>query len=184
MAAAKAPGAKVTYGSWGIGSPGHLGGEQLELLTGAEMSHVAFKEVSQLFTSVATGDVQWSFGSIPSSQGMFKAGKIRYLAVAAPRRIPQMPDVPTLDESGVPGFDAATWYGIYAPHGTPPEAIRWLVARFNEALSDADFTGKLVEQGYVLVPADASGPKAFAAHTQREVQRWKQVIETAGIPRN
>jgi tripartite-type tricarboxylate transporter receptor subunit TctC len=118
IAAAKAEPNKVSYGSWGIGSPGHLGGEQLELLTGAEMTHVAYREVSQLFTSVGAGDIQWSFASIPSSQGVFKAGKIRYIAVAAAKRLPQMPEVPTVAEAGGPaGFEVNSFVSLLAPKG-------------------------------------------------------------------
>src|SRR5256885_7594456 len=80
--AAKSEPGKVSYGSWGVGSPGHLGGEWLDFLTGSKMTHVPYREVSQLYTSVANGDPAWSFASIPSSQGIYKSGKIRYLAVA------------------------------------------------------------------------------------------------------
>jgi tripartite-type tricarboxylate transporter receptor subunit TctC len=83
-----------------------LGGEQLELLSGIEMTHVAYREMSQLFTSVGAGELQWSFGSLPSSQGIYKAGKLRYIAVAAAKRVPQMPNVPTMAEAGGPtGFE-------------------------------------------------------------------------------
>ena len=86
VAEAKASPGKVSYGSWGIGSPGHLGGEEIEWLSAVDMTHVAFREVSQLYTGVATGDIQWAFASIPSSAGVFKSGKIRYLAIAAQAR--------------------------------------------------------------------------------------------------
>src|SRR5690349_7933060 len=120
VAAARAAPGRINYGSWGIGSPGHLGGEELQLLTHTEMAHVAFREMSQLFSSVATNDVQWSFGSIPSSQGMYKAGKIRYLAVATPKRIPQMPEVPTMVEAGgPPGLEVNSFVTLLAPKGIP-----------------------------------------------------------------
>ena len=90
IGAAKAEPGKINYGSWAIGSPGHLGGEQLELLIGITMTHVPYREMSQLFSAVGTGELQWSFGSLPSSQGIYKAGKLRYIAVAAARRVPQM----------------------------------------------------------------------------------------------
>jgi tripartite-type tricarboxylate transporter receptor subunit TctC len=96
IGAAKAAPTTINFGSWGIGSPGHLGGEQLELLGGIKMTHVAYREMSQLFTSVGSSELQWSFGSLPSSQGIFKAGKLRYIAVAAAKRVPQMPNVPTM----------------------------------------------------------------------------------------
>lgn len=118
-AAKKGPG-QVSYGSWGVGSPGHLGGEWLDLVAGTQMTHVPYREVSQLFTSVANGDPSWSMASIPSSQGIYKAGKLRYLAVAGPRRIPQMPDVPTMAEAGGPAqIDVNSFVSLLAPKGVP-----------------------------------------------------------------
>ena len=120
LAAAKAKPGSVSYGSWGVGSPGHLGAEWLEMLTGVEMVHAPYKEVSQLYTSVANGDVGWSFASIPSSQGVYKAGKLRYLAVAAPKRIPQLPEVPTVAEAGGPAaLDVNSFVSLLAPKGVP-----------------------------------------------------------------
>ena len=139
IAAAKAEPNKVSYGSWGIGSPGHLGGEQLELLTGAEMTHVAYREVSQLFTSVGAGDIQWSFASIPSSQGVFKAGKIRYIAVAAAKRLPQMPEVPTVAEAGGPaGFEVNSFVTLVAPKGIANEVKAKINADVLKVLADPE----------------------------------------------
>ncbi|MFD0667613.1 Bug family tripartite tricarboxylate transporter substrate binding protein [Ramlibacter sp. MAHUQ-53] len=143
VAAAKAAPGKTSYGSWGIGSPGHLGGEELELRTQAEMAHVAFREVSQLYTSVGAGDVQWAFGSIPSSAGVFKAGKIRYIAVAAPRRIPQMPDVPTVAEAGGPaGFEVNSFVSLVAPKGLPPAVAAKINADVLKVLADPEIKAR------------------------------------------
>ena len=137
-AAAVAPN-KVSYGSWGVGSPGHLGGEFVELLTKTEMTHVAFREVSQLFTSVGTGDVQWSFASLPSSQGIYKAGKLRYIAVAAAKRIPQMPDVPTVGEAGGPsGFEVNSFVSLLSPKGLPNDVKSKIHADVLKVLADPD----------------------------------------------
>lgn len=115
---------QVVYGSWGVGSPAHLGAQQLEAMTGTKMNHAPFREVSQLFTNVATGEIHWSFASIPSSQGVYKTGKIRYLAVAASQRVPQMPDVPTVAEAGGPaGLEVNSFVSILAPKGLP-QAVR------------------------------------------------------------
>ncbi len=139
IAAAKAEPNKVSYGSWGVGSPGHLGGEQLELLTGVEMTHVAYREVSQLFTSVGAGDIQWSFASIPSSQGVYKAGKIRYIAVAAAKRIPQMPDVPTVAEAGGPaGFEVNSFVSLVAPKGIANDVKAKINADVLKVLADPE----------------------------------------------
>lgn len=138
VAAAKAEPGKVTYGSWGVGSPGHLGGEELQMRTGTEMQHVPYREVSQLFTSVGAGDVSWSFGSIPSSQGAFKAGKIRYLAVAAPKRLAQMPEVPTMAEAGGPALDVNSFVVLVAPRGLPAAVRDKIHADVAKAVADAD----------------------------------------------
>ena len=139
IAAAKSEPNKVSYGSWGIGSPGHLGGEQLELLTSSEMTHVAYREVSQLFTSVGAGDIHWSFASIPSSQGVFKAGKIRYLAVAAAKRLPQMPEVPTVTEAtGFAGFDVNSFVVLVSPKGLPSDVKAKINADVLKVLADPD----------------------------------------------
>ena len=128
VAAAKAQPGQISYGSWGVGSPGHLGAQQLESLTGTHMQHVPYREVSQLFANVGSGEVAWSFASLPSSQGIYKAGKLRYIAIAAPRRIPQMPDVPTMAESGGPaGLEVNSFVSLLTPKGVPA-AIR---ARIN-----------------------------------------------------
>nr|WP_235578304.1 tripartite tricarboxylate transporter substrate binding protein [Pseudorhodoferax sp. Leaf267] len=120
IADAKAQPDKIVYGSWGVGSPGHLGGQQLDALAGVRMQHAPYREVSQLFTNVATGEVPWSFASIPSSQGIYKTGKLRYIAVAAAKRVPQMPDVPTMGEAGGPaGLEVNSFVSLLTPKGVP-----------------------------------------------------------------
>jgi len=120
ITAAKAAPDAITYGSWGVGSPGHLGGELLELQTGIKMQHVPFKEVSQLYPAVGSGDVSWSLGTLPSSSGAYKAGKLRYVAVAAKKRLPQLPDVPTAAEAGGPAdFNVDSFVVLVAPKGLP-----------------------------------------------------------------
>ena len=138
VAAAKAAPGSVSFGSWGVGSPGHLGGEELQMRSGTEMQHVPYREVSQLFTSVGAGDVSWSFGTIPSSQGAFKAGKIRYLAVAAPKRLAQMPDVPTMAEAGGPALDVNSFVVLVAPRGLPAAVRDRIHADVAKAVAEPD----------------------------------------------
>ncbi len=143
IGAAKATPHKVNFGSWGIGSPGHLGGEQLELLAGLEMTHVAYREVSQLFTSVGSGELQWSFGSLPSSQGIYKAGKLRYIAVAATRRVPQMPNVPTMAEAGGPaGLEVNSFVSLLAPKGLAADVKTKIHADVLKVLADPEVKAK------------------------------------------
>lgn len=142
-AAARAAPGRISFGSWGVGSPGHLGAEQLEMATGIEMQHVPFREVSQLFTSVGNGDVSWSFGSIPSSQGAYKAGKLRYIAVAAARRLPQLPDVPTVAEAGGPaGFEVNSFVVLVAPRGLPAPVRTRINADVAKAVAEPDIRAR------------------------------------------
>ena len=139
IAAAKASPEKITYGSWGVGSPGHLGGELLELQTGIKMQHVPFKEVSQLYPSVGSGDVSWSLGTLPSSSGAYKAGKLRYVAVAAKKRLPQLPDVPTAAEAGGPAdFNVDSFVVLVAPKGIAPAVRTKIGEAMAKVLAESD----------------------------------------------
>ncbi len=143
IANAKASAGKVSFGSWGIGSPGHLGGEEIELLSEVDMTHVAFREVSQLYTGVATGDIQWAFASIPSSAGVFKSGKIRYIAIAAPKRAPQMPNVPTVGEAGGPkGLDVNSFVVLVAPKGLPADVSTRINHDVQKVLNDPEIKAR------------------------------------------
>ncbi len=143
IADAKASPGKISFGSWGIGSPGHLGGEEIELLSEIDMTHVPFREVSQLYTSVGTGDVQWALASIPSSAGVFKVGKIRYIAIAAPKRVPQMPNVPTVGEAGGPkGLDVNSFVVLVAPKGLPADISARINADVQKVLADPEIKAR------------------------------------------
>lgn len=140
---AKARPGEVVYGSWGVGSPAHLGAHQLEAMTGTRMNHAPYREVSQLFTNVATGEIHWSFASIPSSQGVYKAGKIRYLAVAANQRVPQLPDVPTVAEAGGPaGLEVNSFVSILAPKGLPPSIRNKITQDMAKINADPDIQAR------------------------------------------
>ncbi|WP_408596986.1 Bug family tripartite tricarboxylate transporter substrate binding protein [Limnohabitans sp.] len=179
VAAAKAEPTKVNYGSWGIGSPGHLGGEELELLTGTEMTHVAFREFSQLFTSVGSNDVQWSFGSIPSSQGLFKAGKIRYLAVAAPKRLPQMPEVPTMAESGGPaGFEVNSFVTLVSPKGLPNDLKAKINADVIKVLADPEVKARFNTFGFEPL---SWSPDEIRKNAEAKGKTYEQLIKRKNI---
>ena len=139
LAAAKAAPGSVTYGSWGIGSPGHLGGLALERDTGTSMRHVPYKEMSQLFLGVGAKDVSWSFGSAGSTQGAYKLGKVKYLAVAATQRLKQFPAVPTVAESGGPkDFTLDSFATLLAPKGIDPRIAAKIHADVLKALAAPD----------------------------------------------
>lgn len=143
LAAARASPDSVTYGSWGIGSPAHLGGVALESEMGVTMRHVPYKEMSQLFLGVASKDVNWSFGSVGSSLGAYKSGKVRYLAVAAAHRLKQLPDVPTVSESGGPkGFTLDSFAVLLAPKGIDPKIAAKVHTDVLRALAEPDILAR------------------------------------------
>ena len=177
--AAKASPGKINYGSWGVGSPGHMGGEQLELLTGIEMTHVAYREMSQLFTSVGSGDLSWSFGSIPSSQGVFKAGKLRYIAVASPTRLPQMPDVPTFAEAGgPPGFEVSSYVALLAPKGLPKDIQAKVHADMLTVLADPEIKARL--NTFAFEPINWS-PEEMRKVTDAKMKVYEQLAQRKNI---
>jgi len=169
----------VTDGSWGVGSPGHLGGEQLELLSGLEMTHVAYKEVSQLFTSVGSGDVLWSMASIPSSQGVFKAGKIRYIAVAAPKRLPQMPDVPTVSEAGGPaGFEINSFVSLLAPKGLPNDIKTKINSDVLKVLADPEVKTRYNTFAFETI---TWSPEEIRKNAEAKAKIYEQLIKRKNI---
>lgn len=143
VASAKASPGKLTYGSWGVGSPGHLGGELLEMKAGVRMQHVPYRDVGQLYTSVGAGDVAWSLGTLPSSSGAYKAGKLRYIAVAASKRLPQVPEVPTAAEAGGPAdFDVNAFVVLVSPKGLPAALRAKINADVAKVLTDSEIKSR------------------------------------------
>jgi tripartite-type tricarboxylate transporter receptor subunit TctC len=173
---------KVNMANAGVGSSGHLVAALVASQLKMNVMHVPYKGNAQALADILGGQVDCLFDQSNTALPQVRGGKVVGVVTTARQRLPQMPDVPTLDESGLPGFEAATWYGIYAPKGTPREAIQWIAMQFAEAMNDAAFTGKLVETGYVLLPAEQQKGAALAAHTRKEVELWKKVIVDANIP--
>lgn len=177
--AAKSESGKVSYGSWGVGSPGHLGGEWLDYLTGSKMTHVPYREVSQLFTSVANGDPAWSFASLPSSQGIYKSGKIRYIAVAAPKRIAQMPDVPTVAEAGGPAeLDVNSFVSLLSPKGLDPALRDRIRADVVAVLQDPQVKEKFSTFAFQPITWTVPEMQQFA---KKKSEQYKLLIEKAQI---
>ena len=179
VAAAKAKPNGVTYGSWGVASPAHLGGLLLESATGAQMVHVPYKESSLLYTGVANGETDWAIGSAVSAGPMLQAGKVRFLAAAAPKRIAGYDKVPTAAESGGPaGWTVGGWNGLLAPKGTPKEIIQRLNTEIGKAMQAPDIKEKLAQftyEPYVMSPAEMS------KLMEQEAANWGPVIQKSGI---
>jgi tripartite-type tricarboxylate transporter receptor subunit TctC len=174
----------VNVANAGVGSAGHLVAALFASRLGLDVAHISYKGNAPALTDILGGQVDCMFDQSNTALPQVRGGKVVALATTARQRLPQMPDTPTVDEALVPGFEAATWYGIYSPRGTPREAVDWLVRRFEDVMREEGFIGKLVAEGYVLVPAEARGPAALAEHTRRQVELWRKVIKDAGIPPN
>ena len=179
VAAAKASPDKLTYGSWGPGSPGHLGALRLLAATGTRMTHVPFKEMPQLFTSVATGEVQWALGSLASTNAMEKAGRIKLIGVAAPQASPFYPSAPGMASSATAkDFVSNAWFGLFTPKGVPLALREKIAADVTAALS----TPELVERYRVLgYNRFDQSPEQFADYIARETQTWGRIISDAKL---
>ena len=179
IADAKAHPGKLNYGSWSVGNPVHLGSELLESVTGTQMEHVIFKETSQLYTSVATGEVDFALGSAGTAGPMYRAGKLRLLAFTAPKRSADFPDIPTVGESGGPkDFEVIGWNVVAVPPSLPAATTDKIRKDLAEVLKDKDFTEKFKTFGYEPFPTT---PEQFQATLKTETQRFSEVIRKANI---
>ena len=179
VADAKANPGKLNYGSWSVGNPVHLGSELFESATGTQMEHVIFKETTQLYTSVATGDIDFALGSAATAGPMYRAGKLRLLAFAAPQRSADFPDVPTVAESGGPkDFSVIGWNAIAVPPGLPPGVAEKIRKDIEQALTGPEVAEKFRTFGYEPFPTTPAQFKQFMADESR---RFGDVIRKSNI---
>jgi tripartite-type tricarboxylate transporter receptor subunit TctC len=178
IAYAKAKPGQLNFASSGTGGSQHLAGELLKSMTGIEMTHVPYKGSPPALVDVLAGRVPLMSSTMPPALPHIKSGKVRALAVTSARRSPALPDVPTVAESAVPGYEAIAWQGLVAPAGTPKAAISRINAEFVKALKQPDVAAKLNEQGFETV---ASTPEWFAQYTKAEIAKWSKVIKAAGV---
>ncbi|MES2480925.1 MAG: tripartite tricarboxylate transporter substrate binding protein [Pseudomonadota bacterium] len=178
LADAKANPGKLNYGSWSVGNPVHLGSALLDSVAGVDMQHVVYKETSQLYTGVATGELAYALGTSATAGPLYRAGKLKFLAIAAPRRLPAFKDVPTVAESGGPAnFEVSGWTAIAAPKGLPKPVADKIRRDIEKALSEADVKEKFVSFGYETY---APTPEQFVQYQQAESKRFADVIKKAG----
>ena len=171
------PGEEV-YSSSGNGTPLHLSGQLFMSMTGTEMVHVPYKGSGPALVDAISGDVPINFDNLPSSTGFIKSGALRALAVTTKQRAAIFPDVPTMEEAGVPGYETNTWNALFAPAGTPPEAVARLNAAANAVLADPAVREKLANVGAETV---GGTPEQLAAHVKSEIARWRPVIKAANV---
>jgi tripartite-type tricarboxylate transporter receptor subunit TctC len=178
LALAKSKPGTLNFGSTSPGGSPHMSGELLKALANIDIVHVPYKGGGPMLTDLIGGQIQMGFDNLPSSMGFIRAGKIRAIAVTTPKRWPGAPEIPTVAESGVPGYEVSAWFGLLAPANTPRPIVRQLHTTIVEILAQPDAVQRLLELG-----ADPGGntPEEFARQIAAEVAKWKKVVSTNGL---
>ncbi len=174
---AKANPGKVNFGSAGSASAQHLAGESFKIAAGIQMQHIPYKGSAPALTDLAGGQLQLMFDSMPSATPMINSGKLRAIAVTTTKRAKARPDLPTIAESGFPGFDISTWYAYWAPKGTPSDIVEKLSAAAAQALKNPEVIAKYEAMGAEPV---GSTPKQFAAYVESEAKKWNDIVKKSG----
>jgi len=175
--ARKRPG-EISYGSGGIGNVTHLEMELVKSLTGIRMEHVPYKGSAPSLVGLVSGEVQVVFTSIPAGLAQVRAGRIKPLAVSTLKRSSAMPDVPTIDESALKGYDAASWYGLFMPTGSPKNAVAAISKEVVKIMQAPDIRERFMADGFE--PAGL-GPDEFSRYLRAEIVKWDRIIKAAGI---
>jgi len=179
VADAKAHPGELNYGSWSIGNPVHLGSALLESMTNTEMQHIVYKETSMLYTSVANGELNFALGSLATAGPLQRSGKLKFIAVTAPKRHPAFPDVPTVAESGGPaGYEVTGWTTIAAPKGLPKAVADKIQKDIEAALAEPDIKERYANFGYETFPVTR---EQFSAFIASESVKYADVIKRAKV---
>ena len=178
IALAKAKPGKLTYGSSGIGGTSHLSGALFCILANIDMTHVPYRGGEPAMADVIGGQIDMLFSTRLQSRAFVEAGKLRALAVTTRKRSPATPDIPTMQEAGVPGYEVAGWYGMLAPAGTPPAIVNKLNRELVRIVHLPDVTEKMAADGSEPV---GTSPAEFATHIKTEVEKWRDLIRKTGI---
>jgi tripartite-type tricarboxylate transporter receptor subunit TctC len=179
LAAAKAKPGSVSYGTWGVGSTAHLQAALLESKAGVQMMHVPYKEMGQLYTGVSTGETDWALGAMASTQFAYQAGRVRYLAVTSVRRLPDMPQVPTLAEAGGPAnVEASGFVALLAPKGTPEAICERIQKDLLAAIASAEVQARFKTFNFEAVPWT---PAQTRQAIEKRIATYEQVIQRHNI---
>ncbi len=178
IALAKARPGQLNYGSTTLGGGPHLAGELIQSMAGIRWVHVPFKGAGPASVALISGEISFMFSSTGSLVGHVQAGRVRAIAVTGTRRFPELPEVPTVAESGIPGYSATGWYGLFAPAGTPPKLVRLISAEAARAYSHPDARERLAQIGMDPV---AGTPEEFVSFLRAEIAKWSKVVKEANI---
>ncbi|TMH52310.1 MAG: tripartite tricarboxylate transporter substrate binding protein [Betaproteobacteria bacterium] len=177
IALAKAKPGKINFASSGSGTSIHMSAEMFKMLTGVDIVHVPYKGSGPALADLLGGQVDVMFDNLTSSIGHIRGGKLRALAVTTVTRYPELPDVPTMQEAGVAGYEATAWFGIMVPKGTPREIAMRINGEVNKALAQVDVKEKLAQQGAL---ARSWTPEEFGSFIHNEVVKWAKVVKASG----
>lgn len=171
---------KVSYGNAGIGAASHLCGLMFMSAIKAQMTTVAYKGTGPAMNDLLGGQIDLMCDQTTNTTGQIKGGKIKAYAVTTKTRVPSLPDLPTMDEAGIKGFEVAIWHGLYAPKGTPKPVVDKLAAALQAALKDPAVVQRFAELGTEPVAQNRATPEALGAHLKAEIAKWEPVIKAAG----
>jgi len=177
IALARAKPGQLNFGSPGNGSSHHLAGELFDSMTGVKMTHVPYKGTAAALIDVIAGQIQLTFDTLPSAMPYVKGKKLKAIAVTSATRTRSLPELPTVSEAGVPGYEVTSWYGALAPAGTPPDIVRKLNADFVHTIRIPEVSEKMVEAGAEPV---ANTPDQFAGFIRSELKKWAKVVQDSG----
>lgn len=179
IALAKSQPGKLNMSSAGIGSSSHLAGVMFTSLAGIDTVHVPYKGGGPMAAAVVGGEAQWLIAPAASVMGQIKAGRLRALALSSKQRSPLMPDLPTIDEAGVPGYEYTSWNGVFAPKGTPRAIIKTLHAAIQKVLAEPDLKQQFANQG--LAPLGSASPEEFGKFFRADFDRIAKLVKLAGV---
>ena len=177
IAMAKAQPGKINYASSGSGTSIHMSAEMFQFLTKVSMTHIPYKGSAPAVTDLLGGQVMMMFDNIPSALPHIKAGKLRALATTGAKRDPALPDLPTIAEAGVPGYEAGVWFGLAVPAGTPRDVVAKLNDAGNKGTKAPDFVKRMTELGYLIM---GGSPEQMAEMLKGEVARWTPIVKASG----
>ena len=179
--AARAKPGELSFSSGGNGTSQHLAGELFKSMTGVQLMHVPYKGSSEALTAVMRNETTLMFPNIPNALALAKNGNVNLLAVTTRNRLSWLPDVPTLNESGLPGFEAVAWFGLVAPAGAPRSVVDTINAESAKVLARPDVQQQLIGQGFDIM---GGSPEAFQAFLKAEIEKWRVVVKQSGATVN